>query len=81
MLKKIGKYVKKKAVEEVQTAKNEQPNAKELDIAAISMALHLYFDDQHEVEQTGFWLNRPLNHQAAWAAKSILFKKSPVRKQ
>ena len=55
-------------------------DAKNLDIVAISMALHLYFDNQHEVEQTGFWLNRPLNAQTAWAAKSNLLKKSPIRK-
>jgi len=54
---------------------------KELDIAAISMALHLYFDDQHETEQTGFWLNRPLNHQPAWAVKNILFRKLPIKKR
>jgi len=55
-------------------------DTKKVNIAAISMALHLYFDDQHEIEQTGFWLNRPLNYQPAWATKSILFKKLPIRK-
>jgi hypothetical protein len=54
---------------------------KELDIVAISMALHLHFDAQHEIEQTGFWLNRPLNHQTPWAVKTILFRKSPVKKR
>lgn len=55
-------------------------NANELDLAAIAMALHLYFDDQHEIEQTGFWLNRSLNQHSQWSAKHILFKKSPKRK-
>jgi len=88
MLRKIEKYIKgvmePDESKEVKMAEKEQTkgaDAKKMDIAAIAMALHLYFDDQHEVEQTGFWLNRPLNYQPAWAAKSILFKKSPIRKQ
>jgi hypothetical protein len=52
----------------------------DLDIVAIATALYLHFDDQHEVEQTGFWLNRPLNHQTVWTAKNNLFKKSPIKK-
>lgn len=50
------------------------------DIIAIATALHLYFDDQHEVEQTGFWLKRQMNEQSTWMAKNLLFKKSPDRK-
>jgi len=65
------------SVEETQQPAQEENN---LDIVAIAMALYLHFDDQHEVEQTGFWLNRPLNQQTTWTAKNILFKKSPVRK-
>jgi hypothetical protein len=55
-------------------------HANDSDMAAIAMALYLYFDDQHEVEQTGFWLNRPLNQQTTWTAKNNLFRKLPVRK-
>jgi Na+-transporting methylmalonyl-CoA/oxaloacetate decarboxylase gamma subunit len=58
----------------------EVPDTNALDLAAIAMALHLYFDDQHEIEETGFWLNRPLNQQTPWSAKHILFKKSPRKK-
>jgi sodium pump decarboxylase gamma subunit len=50
------------------------------DIIAIATALYLYFDDQHEVEQTGFWLKRQMNEQSAWGAKNLLFKKSPDKK-
>ena len=71
---------KMKAV--VQNVGNEQiAKTDEAEIAAISAALHLYFDDQHEVEQTGFWLNRELNQCPAWAAKNILFKKLPIRRK
>ena len=89
-IKRTGQYVRKtvreikKREEAVQTVKESiNPPAQEennLDIAAIAMALYLHFDDQHEVEQTGFWLNRPLNQQTTWTAKNVLFKKSPVRK-
>ena len=50
------------------------------DIAAIAMALHLHFDDLHEIEQKGFWLNRSLNYQSTWTAKNNLFRKLPIRK-
>ncbi len=50
------------------------------DIIAIATALHLYFNDEHEVEQTGFWLKRQLNEQPAWASKNLLFKQLPNRK-
>jgi Na+-transporting methylmalonyl-CoA/oxaloacetate decarboxylase gamma subunit len=78
----IGKE-KEKAAQVVVEEKPIEPSVQspdDLDIAAIATALYLHFDDQHEVEQTGFWLNRPLNHQTAWTAKSNLFKKSPIRK-
>ena len=87
-IKRTGQYVRK-TVREIKKreekvaipVEEEQPQEENnLDIAAIAMALYLHFDDQHEVEQTGFWLNRPLNQQTTWTAKNILFKKSPVRK-
>ena len=89
------KYIKKKGrriIKAVDINKKEAVSAVEnpidqsaqetvdLDIVAIAMALHLHFDDQHEIEQTGFWLNRPLNYQTTWTAKNNLFKKSPIRK-
>ena len=71
----------KKAVQAVKNPINSPAQgAEELDIVAISMALYLHFDDQHEVEQTGFWLNRPLNQQTTWTAKDNLFRKLPIRK-
>jgi Na+-transporting methylmalonyl-CoA/oxaloacetate decarboxylase gamma subunit len=86
-----GKYFKRKASsqkrrKEIRSIQNAQetispPDPNELELAAIAMALHLYFDDQHEVEQTGFWLNRRLNQQPPWTAKHILFKKSPRRRK
>jgi Na+-transporting methylmalonyl-CoA/oxaloacetate decarboxylase gamma subunit len=83
-----GKYFKRKTPsrkqkKEIQSVQNTQEtlNTDGLELAAIATALHLYFDDQHEVEQTGFWLNRSLNQQTPWAAKHILFKKSPRRKK
>jgi sodium pump decarboxylase gamma subunit len=86
-----GRYFKRQASsrkqkKEIPSVQNAQripntPNTDEFELAAIAMALHLYFDDQHEVEQTGFWLNRRLNQQTPWAAKHILFKKSPRRKK
>jgi Na+-transporting methylmalonyl-CoA/oxaloacetate decarboxylase gamma subunit len=82
-----GKYFKKKAEtnrikKEIQSVKKESAiaDANELELAAIATALYLYFDDQHEVEQTGFWLNRQRNQQTPWSAKRILFKKLPIRK-
>jgi len=90
ILSKTGKYIKKfrknteteteQPVENKPTAQSTS-DADDLDMAAIATALYLHFDDQHEVEQTGFYLNRPLNQQTAWASKNILFKKSPVRKR
>jgi Na+-transporting methylmalonyl-CoA/oxaloacetate decarboxylase gamma subunit len=87
--KKTGQYIRKnnkgketaQAVAEEKNTGQSAQSADDLDIIAIATALYLHFDDQHEVEQTGFWLNRPLNHQTAWAAKSNLFKKSPIRKK
>ena len=90
-IKQTGKYIIKtvdirKEKEAAQAVEGENPinqseeNTDDLDIVAIATALYLHFDDQHEVEQTGFWLNRPLNHQTTWTAKSNLFKKSPIRK-
>jgi Na+-transporting methylmalonyl-CoA/oxaloacetate decarboxylase gamma subunit len=89
-IKRTGRYIRKtvdinKGKESEKIAEKELPiqpaeNTNELDIIAIATALYLHFDDQHEVEQTGFWLNRPLNQQTAWTAKSNLFKKSPIRK-
>jgi hypothetical protein len=90
-IKRTGRYIKR-TVGDISKGKEReiefveeqdyttQQDAKNLDIAAISMALHLYFDNQHEVEQTGFWLNRPLNYQTTWTAKNNLFKKSPIRR-
>jgi len=77
--KKVGNEKKEKQVIETRQAPTMQ-NANELDIVAISMALYLHFDNQHEVEETGFWLNRPLNQQTTWTAKNNLFRKLPVRK-
>ena len=84
-IRETGKYIMgNKSKEDMQATEKQDiqavPDTDELDIAAISTALYLYFDDQHEVEQTGFWLNRPLNQQTAWTAKNNLFKKSPIRK-
>jgi sodium pump decarboxylase gamma subunit len=88
-----GRYFKRKAnanetkekiklqQEEVEKVSAVQAtSAEDTDVAAIAMALHLYFGNQHEVEQTGFRLNRQLNEQPAWASKNLLFKKSPNRK-
>ena len=96
LLTKTGKYIKrtgryiKKTVEDIpiipigkekeQVVQQPEQEDNMLDIAAITTALYLHFDDKHEVEQTGFWLNRPLNHQTVWTAKSNLFKKSPIKK-
>ena len=78
LLRKTGELSKRsEAVQSVEEAAQEENN---LDIVAIAMALYLHFDDQHEVEQTGFWLNRPLNQQTTWTAKNSLFRKLPVRK-
>ena len=60
---------------------HSMPDTSELDIVAISAALHIHFNDQHEIEQTGFRLNRPLNYQTTWTAKNILFRKLPIRKR
>jgi Na+-transporting methylmalonyl-CoA/oxaloacetate decarboxylase gamma subunit len=49
------------------------------DLPAIAMALHLYFNEQHEDESTGFYLNRGLNFRNPWSDKHQLFKKSPIR--
>jgi Na+-transporting methylmalonyl-CoA/oxaloacetate decarboxylase gamma subunit len=87
IFKQTGKYFrqgaeKKKKEKEIIPIETKEPiqNADDLDLVAIATALHLYFDDRHEVEQTGFRLNRSLNQQMPWAAKHILFKKSRVRK-
>jgi Na+-transporting methylmalonyl-CoA/oxaloacetate decarboxylase gamma subunit len=69
----------KKETKQVETGQITQ-DANELDFVAISTALYLYFDNQHDIEQNGFWLNRKLNQQTAWSTKNILFKKSPIRK-
>jgi Na+-transporting methylmalonyl-CoA/oxaloacetate decarboxylase gamma subunit len=92
-IKNTGKYIKKtvdinkgkeketvQADEKEQTVKQPVQDTNDLDIVAISMALYLHFDDQHEIEQTGFHLNRPLNYQTAWTTKNNLFKKSPIKK-
>jgi Na+-transporting methylmalonyl-CoA/oxaloacetate decarboxylase gamma subunit len=77
---KILRYFKNKKEAQPQPQLQETSDTNEAEFAAIAMALYLYFDDQHEVEQTGFWLNRRLNHQTPWSTKHILFKKSPGRK-
>jgi len=90
-IKKTGRYIKKvvdvvdineeKAMSAVENPIDPSAQGTDnLDIVAIATALHLHFDDQHEIEQTGFWLNRPLNYQTTWTAKNNLFKKSPIRK-
>ena len=71
---------KEKEKEAVDVVEKTAQGTDDMDIAAIAMALHLYFNDQHEIEETGFWLNRPLNYQTAWTAKNNLFRKSPIRK-
>jgi len=90
-IKRTGRYIRR-TVRDINKGEEKEPifvekqeqitqqDAKNLDIVAIAMALHLHFDNQHEVEQTGFWLNRPLNYQTTWTAKNNLFKKSPIRK-
>ena len=50
--------------------------ADDSDMVAIAMTLHLYFDNQHEVEQTGFYLN-PQHSQSAWASKVLNFRQLP----
>ena len=87
---KTGRYIRErmwqdKVKEELKKIEKEQEvippfDADELDVVAIATALYLHFSNQHEIEQTGFYLNRPLNHQTAWTAKNNLFKKSPIRK-
>jgi len=79
--KSTEKKERNKMMEEEQSDENEQAaQTDEAEIAAVAAALYLYFDNQHEVEQTGFWLNRPLNQQTTWTAKDNLFRKLPVRK-
>ncbi|MDR1793424.1 MAG: OadG family protein [Bacteroidales bacterium] len=56
-----------------------QHNQENNDLIAIAMALHLYFNEQHEDEPTGFYLNRGLNFSNGWSAKYQMFKKSPNR--
>ena len=84
ILKKAVRITKgrpKKAVQPVaKTVDLPVQDADNLDIVAISMALYLHFNDQHEIEQTGFWLNHPLNYQTTWTSKDKLFKKLPIRK-
>jgi len=76
----ISKGSRKRAVKSVEEEQQPAQEENNSDIVAIAMALYLHFDDQHEVEQTGFWLNRPLNQQTTWTAKNNLFRKLPVRK-
>lgn len=88
IFKRTGRYFKKRADEnkpkkekkhqEIKQVEEVIQDTDDLDVVAISTALYLYFDDQHEIEQTGFWL-KPKNQQA-WSEKNILFKKSPRRK-
>ena len=90
VFKYTGKYFqqhgnKKDVKETVKPSKPEveaKPAAggQEEEIAAIAMALHMYFNDMHEVEATGFCLNRGLNQHSAWENKSMIFRKSPIQK-
>lgn len=48
--------------------------------AVIAAALYLYQQDCHEVEETGFYLNREPNQSSPWANKSLNFKRTPNRK-
>ncbi len=80
-----GKFFKKQA------GKSQQPKQQQTDLPApikpladnndddmpaIAMTLHLYFDNQHEVEQTGFYLN-PQHGQSPWGAKALNFRQLP----
>jgi Na+-transporting methylmalonyl-CoA/oxaloacetate decarboxylase gamma subunit len=84
--KRTGNQIRKIVTKENTQEPENEPvtqnatDTNELDMVAIATALYLHFDNQHETEQTGFWLDRPLNQQTAWTAKNILFKKSPIRK-
>ncbi|MDR1879142.1 MAG: OadG family protein [Bacteroidales bacterium] len=80
-IRKSGQNKEKQPKQVAEKEPSTQQDEEETDIPAIATALYLFFDDQHEVEQTGFWLNRSLNQQTAWSAKHILFKKSPIRKK
>ena len=85
-----GRYFKKQArKDKTKETKKQQQTEKEpvintsptadTDMIAIAMALHLHFDNQHEIEQTGFWLKPQRSGQLAWASKNS-FKRVPNRK-
>ena len=90
VFKYTGRYFqqqnnKKNANEPVKPAEprklaNTAAGNREDEVAAIAMALHLYFNDMHETEATGFHLNRGLNQHSAWENKSMIFRKSPIQK-
>lgn len=91
VFKFTGKYFQKqKAKQEKAPVKAEAAPAKaeevkpiagnDDEVAAIAMALHMYFNDMHEVEATGFCLRRGLNQHSAWEGKSMMFRKSPIQK-
>lgn len=75
--KEAPQPVAKAAVAEA-VAAVDADNSEEL--AAIATALHLYYGDLHEEEPTGFYPHRVANHPSAWENKSLIFKKSPIRK-
>ena len=73
---KVKETKKQQQTENLPAANTSQEDA---DMIAIAMALHLHFDNQHEIEQTGFWLKPQRNEQLAWASKNA-FKRVPNRK-
>ncbi len=83
--KQSAKQEKASVKESVQEVKASEPVSvaaagNEDEVAAIAMALHMYFNDMHEVESTGFYLRRGLNEHSAWESKSMMFRKSPIQK-
>lgn len=60
---------------------NSETNHKTNDIAAITLALHLYYNNNyHEEEPTGFHIDRELNQQTPWENKTLNFRKYPNKK-
>ncbi len=88
MLKLFARFSKtKKPAKEtvVAAAATVQPNlAKEEDdslngeeIAAITTALHLHLNSQHDQESEIITIESPSAHYSPWAQKNLIFKKSP----
>ena len=72
-----SKETQKQPVEKTPVTNTSQ--TEDTDMIAIATALHLYFDNQHEVEQTGFWLKPQESRQLAWSSKNS-FKRIPNKK-